>query len=257
MWIRHILGIITFLLCSGCSFFSEKRDDVLIVGTSADCPPYEFVSDSGEIEGYDIEVAKLLASRMGKCLEIKNMSFDTLILALQQNKVDLILSAFSITPDRKKEIALIPYTETDIREVPLLFWKHIPADIKTIGDLEKYHPIIAVQAGTFHESLLNTYPFITVRSLDTILNVLLDVHYGKSMAAIVDPAVAATIKEKYPEIKELIVPIQAGLDVGALGIGIKKENTSLITDVRDIIDQLKNDGTLRIVFKFQGEKKHD
>jgi polar amino acid transport system substrate-binding protein len=87
---------------------------VLRLGTSPDMEPYTFVSN-GRIVGMDIELAGLLAQRLGRRLEIVSMNFDALIPALQVGKVDIALSNFNVTEERKKLIAYSrPYIRTPI-----------------------------------------------------------------------------------------------------------------------------------------------
>lgn len=97
---------------SPSEFKDESLKDVqdsgeLVVGTSADYPPYEFIQkDRGKnsYEGIDIEVAKKFAKDIGVKLVIKNMDFDSLLVALETNKVDAIISALSPTPERIKSV---------------------------------------------------------------------------------------------------------------------------------------------------------
>ena len=79
----------------------------LVVGTSADYPPLEFTnSQNGKTKyvGVDIELAKDIAKDLHAKLVIKNMSFDSLLVALETGKVDMVISAMSPTPERKKNV---------------------------------------------------------------------------------------------------------------------------------------------------------
>ena len=64
-----------------------KEKGVITVGTSADYPPYEFKDESDNFVGFDMELMGEIAKRMGVKLEVVDMGFDTLIAALQNNKV--------------------------------------------------------------------------------------------------------------------------------------------------------------------------
>ena len=70
-----------------------KSKGKLVIGTSADYPPYEFhkeVDGKDQIVGFDIEIAKQFAKDLGVELEIKDMAFDGLLVALQADKVDMV-----------------------------------------------------------------------------------------------------------------------------------------------------------------------
>ena len=84
-----------------------KKSGKLVVGTSADYPPYEFTVKEGDktkYVGIDIEIAKKLAKDLGVKLEIKNMAFDSLLVALETHKIDAIISAMNPTPERKASV---------------------------------------------------------------------------------------------------------------------------------------------------------
>ncbi|WP_455429373.1 ABC transporter substrate-binding protein/permease [Liquorilactobacillus hordei] len=84
-----------------------KDKGTLVVGTSADYPPYEFtVKQSGKTNyvGLDIEIAKKFAKNLGVKLEIKNMNFDSLLVALETHKVDAVISGMNPTPERQKSV---------------------------------------------------------------------------------------------------------------------------------------------------------
>ena len=85
-----------------------KKSGELVVGTSADYPPLEFTaSENGKTKyvGVDIELAKDIAQDLGVKLVIKNMSFDSLLVALETGKVDMVISAMTPTPERKQSVA--------------------------------------------------------------------------------------------------------------------------------------------------------
>lgn len=84
-----------------------KEKGVLVIGTSADFPPYEFhatIDGKDTIVGMDIEIAKKIAEDIGVELQIKDMQFDSLIPALETNNVDMILAGMSATEERKVSV---------------------------------------------------------------------------------------------------------------------------------------------------------
>ena len=93
---------------------NDGDQGVLRLGTSPDMEPYSFVSN-GKIVGLDIELAGILARRLHRRLEIVGMNFEGLIPALQAGKVDIALSNFNVTEERRKLIAYSrPYIVTAI-----------------------------------------------------------------------------------------------------------------------------------------------
>lgn len=82
----------------------EAGDNVLVMATSPDYPPFESLDVNGEFVGFDIELAKLIAEELGMELEIRDMKFDGLIGALQAGRVDMVLSGMSATESRRENV---------------------------------------------------------------------------------------------------------------------------------------------------------
>lgn len=105
------LGLVLGLTLSlvGCSGGGEKTkleqikdNGKLVVGTSAEFPPFEFhkvVDGKDSIKGFDIMLAEEFAKELGVKVEIKDMSFDGLIGALNADQVDIVLAGMSPTPE--------------------------------------------------------------------------------------------------------------------------------------------------------------
>lgn len=72
----------------------------LVVGTSPDYPPFESLDETGKLVGFDIELGTKVAQEMGLEIEFVQMSFDTIISALQAGQVDVGLSGFTYDPER-------------------------------------------------------------------------------------------------------------------------------------------------------------
>lgn len=84
-----------------------KQKGVLVVGTSAGYPPFEFTTkENGKTEyvGFEMSLARQLAKDLGVKLEIKNMDFDSLLVALEAHKIDVAIAGINITPEREKSV---------------------------------------------------------------------------------------------------------------------------------------------------------
>lgn len=79
---------------------SEK----LVMGTNAEFAPFEYMDDNNEIAGYDIEIAKEIARKMGRELVIENMNFDSLIAALSSGKVDMVIAGMTASEERAQQV---------------------------------------------------------------------------------------------------------------------------------------------------------
>jgi polar amino acid transport system substrate-binding protein len=79
-------------------------DGILRLGTSAVTEPFSFMDGNQEIVGIDIEIARLVAQRMNRKLEVVNMDFGAMIPALAAGKVDLIAACITISAERQKKV---------------------------------------------------------------------------------------------------------------------------------------------------------
>ncbi len=98
-------------VCPGYGLLEKIRErGVLIVGTSADWPPYEYVASGGGYAGIDIELAKRIAQHLGVKLEIRDMKFAALFEAVRRGDVDIAIADIAMKPERLEAIDFtIPY----------------------------------------------------------------------------------------------------------------------------------------------------
>ncbi|KIL49021.1 ABC transporter substrate-binding protein [Jeotgalibacillus alimentarius] len=91
---------------SGSSENSSEDKPQLVMGTSADYRPFEYVDTANgeEIIGYDIDLANMIADELGFEFTIKDMEFSGLITALQNEQVDFVLAAMTPTEERKENV---------------------------------------------------------------------------------------------------------------------------------------------------------
>lgn len=76
-------------------------DGKLTVGTNAEFPPFEFVDDNGEPDGFDIALIKAIGEKLGVEVEVENMEFDALVASIG-NKIDVAIAGMTVTDERKK-----------------------------------------------------------------------------------------------------------------------------------------------------------
>lgn len=79
-----------------------KKAGKLLIGTSADYPPFEFYNSNYQLDGFDIVLAKELGKRLGVQVEFNDFAFDGLLDALRLGQVDMALAAISVTPNRQQ-----------------------------------------------------------------------------------------------------------------------------------------------------------
>jgi arginine transport system substrate-binding protein len=239
---------ISLLFMPGCqSTEKPPNSDTLTLGLQCEYPPFVFIDEKGTITGFDIDVAKQIAAKLGKKLVIKEMDFDGEILALQQGKIDIVMSGMNITPTREKEIFMAPYHGDTSTSLSLIFWNDIPPAVKSLEDVKKLsNSTISVGTGTIPESYMSLrFPAVPIRSFQGAFAGLIDVKYGKSVANLVETDVAKYLKKKHPEVEILEVALAKEDQVGGFGIGFSKNNPELFENVKQAIEQMKSSGELK------------
>jgi ABC-type amino acid transport substrate-binding protein len=224
----------------------NKKLDPFIIGTTSGYAPYVSLNAKGDYEGFDIDVAEQIANKLGKKLVIKDCgSMPGLMLALKQNKVDALIWAISITEERMKNLEMVYYHGEKITEMPFLFWNKIPEGIKSIEDLgNDPKKVVCVEAGTSQEDVLKKFSKIQLKFIDKITDVIMEIKYGKSFTTSVDPSLLPRFKAKYPEIKVLYLPLPQSEHVLGCGVCLNKSNTKLTPIMRQITQELIDEGKI-------------
>lgn len=164
-----------------------KHRGKLVVGTSADYPPFEFKQGS-QYKGIDIDIARDIARRAGVKLEIKNMDFDSLLVALETHKVDMVIAALNPTPQREKSVTFSDSYYTDGNDFLIL-----KSDKKKITGIKSFttHDTIGVQTGSVQAQLVKKQiPQVKTRGLAKLNSLVIALKTGKVNAVVMDQATA-------------------------------------------------------------------
>lgn len=122
----------------------------LVICSDIPYPPQEFFDDQGNPTGSDIEIGQEIGKRLGLQVQIENAVFDTIIAAVTGGKCDIVISAQNITPDRLKQVDMIPFFKAGQSFVVA---KGNPQAIQTTDDL--CGKAIAAETGTTEVDYLN------------------------------------------------------------------------------------------------------
>lgn len=166
---------------------SAEDKKVLTMGTSADFAPFESRNTSGEVEGFDIDLAKYIADELGYELEIKDMKFDGLIGALQAKRVDLVLSGMSATEKRAQNVDF----STQYHHSGEMFITLKDSEVTSLEQLKG--KTVGVQLGTIQEEgarkLQETVDF-EIKAVDNATILIQELQSNRIDVAYLDKAVA-------------------------------------------------------------------
>lgn len=196
-----------------------------------------------EVQGIDADLAAALGRKLGVRFTFVSVPFDNLINALKAGQIDVIISGMSATADRAKLISFIEYFKAG---TSIVVRKAAARSIHSLQDL--CGKTVAVQQGTTQEELANTQKGLcgkqqlTVRSLPSGSQVLLQVKHRQADAALVDFPVAA-YNAKVSNHGQDFAVVGSQIDPGPFGIGVRKQDSQLREVLRTALEQLFTDGT--------------
>lgn len=181
----------------------EKK--VLVMGTSADFPPFEYIDTAKgeEIIGFDVDIVTALAEKLGYEVEIQDMDFSGLIAALQAGKVDFVMSGMAPTEERKKNV---DFTDSYYRSDLVLLFEE-DSKIKSAADLSG--KVLGTQVNSFQEEVakeLNATVNFTLETRDRTPDLIQELKSKRFDAVIMEEAVAEGYMSTNDNLKTLAVP---------------------------------------------------
>ena len=244
--VKIILSIIiSMIIFIGCS---EKKSSVdnslqkvkdakkLVLGLDDTFAPMGFRDNSGEIVGFDIDLAKEVASRMGVALEIKPIDWSSSILSLNKGDIDVLWNGVTINESRKEQINFSkPYLNNRLIIVK-------PKDRNDINSKEDLAgKILGVQVGSNDEALSSiSKEAKEIRKYDVNVNAFLDLKAKRIDVVIIDEVAAQYYISE--EKVDFVVVENSPLTEEFYGVGFRKTDAKLLAEVDKILDEMKADG---------------
>jgi len=178
-----LLPLLLLIAVAGYIFYARQKKAVvdaipktIIVGTSADFKPFSCI-ENGVIVGFDIDVMREAAQRIGAQIELRDMPFDLLIPQLQVGNIHVIAAGMTPTPERAKRILFsIPFLEGDTLWV--VTQKNNP--VKHLDELKG--KIIVVNQGYTADRYMSAKEGVSVMRLGTVADALLALNNGRVFA---------------------------------------------------------------------------
>ncbi|MCF0155699.1 MAG: basic amino acid ABC transporter substrate-binding protein [Veillonella sp.] len=236
------IAVVAATVFAGCGSQATNDSKTLVVGTNATFVPFEFKNEkTTDYDGFDIELVREIGKRLGKDVELKNVSFDALIPALNTHDIDLAASGMTITKARSENVLFSsPYYENALAIV----YKD-GSHINSLEDLKG--KTVAVQMGTTGADLAEKLDGVTVKKFDHSNEALLELNNKGADATVIDLPVAqyySTVHKDenihflaYPNTKEY------------LGMAMNKDNKELQEQVNKALADMKADGTFDALYQ--------
>jgi polar amino acid transport system substrate-binding protein len=232
-------SLVLFTLVLALVFISTSAfAQTYVVGTNASFPPFEYVEE-GEIVGFDIDLIKAIAEDQGFEVEVRDLSFDSLIPALSSGSLDIVAAGMTITADREKVVdfsdpyysanqSVMVHEESDHNLTVLFGDNDIGVQTGTTGDLW-------VKDNVADPGILTG----DMRNYDTYVLVIRDLVNQNIDGVVLDKPVADTYSKSNPV--DVVAEIITGEEYG---IAVAEGNQELKAMINAGLENLREDGTM-------------
>ena len=236
-----------FMLVPGIAFTEELR-----IGTECTYAPFTYRDAEGVIQGYDVDMAREIALRIGMEPVFVCNPFDSSIPSLQARKFDIIFTALSVTEERQKTVNFsLPYRSSTAR-----FAAHKNFDVDPFDAAGKPNPaalkgkVIGLQrSSTYDKYVKDFFPDVTVRRYDTVNNMILDLKAGRVDMVMGGPVNlwSTLLNSEGGENYKWVGPEIEDTEYFGVGIAaaMRKNDTELLEKVNKAFQSMYDDGTFK------------
>jgi polar amino acid transport system substrate-binding protein len=217
----------------------------LRVGLEVGYMPFEIVDKSGEIIGFDIDLARLMARKLGVKLKVVNQSWDGIIPALLTGKFDVTLGGMTITPERAKRVDFAdPYLT--IGQTVLLRRK-LAGTVTSHAQLNDPQYRVLSKLGTTGEiAMRKHFPKAQLRTFEHQSEAAIEVRNGRADAFVYDLPFNSVMASQFPQ---ALVHLKEPFTHEELGWAIRKGDPALRAWLNEFLAGLKQDGTYQALCK--------
>ncbi|RWD49155.1 MAG: amino acid ABC transporter substrate-binding protein [Mesorhizobium sp.] len=236
------LGLIGVIIAAGVAFAAPAFADKIMVGAYPANPPWEYKTDSGGFEGFEIDVANDVAKRLGAEVEFQDLGFQALFAATASGRIDFAVSSISVTKERLQNQGFTQaYYDSDGTIVG-----KADSTIKSLDDLKG--KTIGVIAGSTGEAYMKENAaklgVAETKSYNAQQDLLLDVQNGRIDGGAGELAGFLFAIKQMPALKILV-----RIPTGERFAMMTKKGHPLLEKVNDAISEMKKDGTMAAIHK--------
>lgn len=216
----------------------------LVVGMTGDMPPLNMTNKSGEIVGMEPQLAGYIASAMGVSLKIKTMPFGELLAAVEQGRVDLVLSGMTMTPARNLKVAYVgPYF---VSGKCVLTKEDTLAKAEDAGDLNSQgRKLTALKGSTSEDFIAQLIPDATYVPVGRYADGVKMVIGNEVDAMIADYPICVVSLMQHPEAG--LTSVISVLSYEPIGIAMPANDSLLVNWIDNFIYRLQSTGDLEDV----------
>jgi len=248
-----VLTMTAAFILAGCG---AKDENTLTVATNAEFEPYEFLED-GEYVGFDIDLLKMIADKMGKEVVYQNMDFDGVIGAVQSGTCDIAISGLTITPSRAKSVNFsTPYIQAAQYLIVNIDDEIFTGATKEELDAQLVGKKIGVCAGFTGEKYVVGDESLEYEAIADAEAVIFD-NISFAVTALKNGSIDAIVMDDIPSMKVAasdenkndIKTIEIALTVEEYAIAVQMDNADLKNEIDAAMQELIDDGSVADLLK--------
>lgn len=229
-----LLASATLIL--GASMALAEAHSVVRLGTEGAYPPFNFLNDAGEVDGFERELGDELCARAELTCEWVTNDWDSIIPNLVSGNYDVIIAGMSITDERDEVIDFSDnYTQPD------------PSAFLAASDgIDLSSAVIAAQASTIQAAHVASMEGAALLEFATPEETIAAVRNGEADAVLADRAFLEPIEASEADLMFVDDMVMLG---GGVGLGIRESDTELRDAFNAAIASMKADGTLNALIE--------
>jgi polar amino acid transport system substrate-binding protein len=246
LWIILFLMMLSFVLFQACS--ADKGDSLTRIRSAGEIsfamegtyPPFSFYTDKNELVGFDVDVAREVAKRLGVKVKLVPTPWGSIIPRLHAGAYDGILGSMAVTEERQKLVAFsMPYYYSGAQLM-------VRKDASFNGPSDLKGCIIGVVGGTTYENDAKSLEPSSIRQYPDDSQTLHVLHEGVLDGVITDRVVGVYFMNngQYD-----LKPLDAPLRNEKMAVAFRKEDDVLLRKVNKILEKMHKDGTLSSLIK--------
>lgn len=230
---------------AGCGSNSVQKEEAkkIVVGLDDSFPPMGFKDEKNEIVGFDIDLAKEVAKRLGREVEFKAIDWNSKEAELKSGRVDILWNGLDIT-DKRKENMLFSEPYMDNRQIVFVAKN---GKVTVAGEADLAGKTIGTQSGGTTEEYFENKPELKasmkeVKYYPDYINAFMDLENGRLDAVVGDEIIGRYYISKHPDEIQAIDTVIG--TVSQFGIAFRKDDQKLRDEVQKVFDEMKADGTV-------------
>ena len=226
--------ILSLLMLFSCAK-KEESAKVYVFATDATWPPLEYIDESGNLTGFEVELVPMIGEKVGVKMEAKNIPWDTIFAGLANGQYDGVASGVSVTEDRKKTMDF----STPILQAGQVMIVRNDSKVKGAEDMKGLR--VGVQIGTTGDLVLDDYD-VTRKQYDDIGLAIQDMLNGNLDACVCDSLIASDYVLANENYKNRLKVAGEPFTEEDIAIAVKG-NSELLGLVNKGLEMMKADGS--------------